>query len=81
MFAAHGSDSCGLRWFIEMEISPVRGETRAICSYRSPGSPSIGPCTVCRHGVATAPAMTAAGGPEWSLITSNSSARSKHASA
>ena len=36
---------------------------------------------MCRHGVATAPAITAAGGPEWSLITSNSSARSKHASA
>ena len=32
MLAAHGSDSCGLRWFIEIEISPVRGETRAICS-------------------------------------------------
>ena len=81
MFATQGRPGCGARWFIEIEIRPVRGDTRATCSYTAPASPSSGPCTVCTTGVLTAPPIAAAGGPEWSLITSNSSARSKHESA
>ncbi|TML84082.1 MAG: hypothetical protein E6G08_18420 [Actinobacteria bacterium] len=76
MFATHGRFGRGLRWFIEIETSPVDGETLAIDSYSPPGSPFSGPWTVCTTGVSTAPPITAAGGPECSLITSKSPARS-----
>src|SRR6059058_1326471 len=36
MFATQGRPGCGARWFIEIEIRPVRGDTRATCSYTAP---------------------------------------------
>jgi hypothetical protein len=57
-------------------MNVVRGATRDTWSYRSPGSPSSGPWTVWTTGVSTAAPSVAATGPEWSLITSKSAARS-----
>ena len=79
-FATQGSRLCGLRWFIEIEISPVRGATArdllvdlAALAVERPVH------RVQARGRRPAPPITAAGRPEWSLITSNSSARSKQA--
>ena len=71
-----GGRGFGLRWFIEIEMKPISGATcgdllvdRAALAVERPVD------RVQRPACRSAPPIAAAGSPEWSLITSNSSAR------
>ena len=73
-FAIQGRLGFGFRWFIEIEISFAFGASSRTCSYRRPGCPSSGPCTVWQNGVSMSPPNASPSMPVWSWTTSNSSA-------